>query len=96
MFYSEDPGIRRGFRVWNDNQKMRREKNCVVKEAAGQTAGGFRLNGCQNYLECGERDQRFVLVSARVAFPKMPHAVLIQIFRPFRHEDGLTALGTGI
>src|SRR5215217_5195510 len=56
----------------------------------------FNTTLASENLCCRERDQRFVLVTARIAFPKVPHAVLVQVLGPFRHEDGLTALSTGI
>ena len=34
--------------------------------------------------------------SRRLAFPQMPHAMSLQVFRPFRHEDRFAALGAGI
>src|SRR5262249_24081995 len=47
-------------------------------------------------LLVGERDQRLELVTARFAFPEMPHALPVEILGPFRQEDCLPALGTVI
>src|SRR5262245_6018599 len=51
----------------------------------------FRLNlGCLWILR--ERDDRFELVSAGLAFPQMPHALRAEILRPLRHQDCFAAL----
>jgi hypothetical protein len=61
--------------------RPRRRSNCELKFRKSQ----FR-----------EADQRLELVSAGLAFPQVPHAACIQIFRPFRQEDRFPALGAFI
>src|SRR5882757_3867158 len=43
-----------------------------------------------------ERDQGLELVTARFAFPEMPHAMSRQVLRPFRQEDRVSTLGAMI
>src|SRR5262245_18094971 len=65
------------------------------RRAAGGSVSWWEACG-RSRLLVGERDQRLELVTARFAFPEMPHAVPVQILGPFRQEDRLPALGTVI
>src|SRR5262245_62831456 len=64
------------------------------RRAAGGSSHGVARGMCS--LLGGERDPRLELVTARFAFPEMPHAVAVEILGPFRQEDRLPALGTVI
>src|SRR5262245_48590482 len=64
------------------------------RATGGSVSWWEACGGCR--LLVGERDQRLELVTARFAFPEMPHAMPVQIFGPFREEDRLPALGTVI
>src|SRR5262249_15962658 len=64
------------------------------RRAAGGSSHGVARG--RRTLLVGERDHPLELVTARFAFPEMPHAVPVEILGPFRQEDRPPALGTVI
>src|SRR5262249_32348589 len=76
-----------------------RPRNFQKQRATGHSRwlfAGCRSRADDERLLVGESDQRLELVTARFAFPEVPHAVPVQIFGPLRQEDRLPALGTAI
>jgi hypothetical protein len=75
---------------------MLKRKDRVKRNAAGR--GVFGRDESNKFRESlfREADERLELVSAGLAFPKVPHPAGVQILRPLRQENRLPALGAFI
>src|SRR5712671_3333407 len=54
------------------------------------------MSGNEARVAFCERDQGLELVTARFAFPEMPHTMSRQVLGPFRQEDRVSTLGAMI
>ena len=67
----------------------------TVRRASKQWRISRRGGGCLLILcrHCRISSGSLKGIIARLAFPKVPHAVLINVFRPMRHKQVFAALG---
>jgi hypothetical protein len=67
-----------------------------IPPRAARSSQQRQISGGVDQALLGKANQRFKLVAAGLAFPEMPYAPCVKIFRPFRQKDHFTALGTAI
>jgi hypothetical protein len=72
------------------------QKNSKRATGSGPVASQFCVFETDANLWVRKRDQGLEFVTACLAFPEVSYALPIHIFRPFRQEDRLAALGAVI